>query len=271
MAVQDAERGRSGERDVSAEEFVQQDPEGVQVGVRADRAAHRLLGGHVGRGADGRTGVREAGGIGVEDGGDAEVEDGDRAVGADHDVAGLEVAVDDRHRVHRAEDGAELGGDRDGPRPGVGVLLGEVVGEVGALDVLHDEVEVVAVAARVVDGDQSRVVDLGGDTALADEPAAQFVRRVAAGGAGDPVGAQQLHRDAAVQAPVVRGPDLAHAALAEEGGQLVAVGDDPAAHRPSPSLRPPCSPLPRFSWLPGVPWLPWPAGFPWLPWLSLRR
>lgn len=48
VAVQHAERCRAGERHVSAEEFVQQHAECVQVGVRADRAAHRLLGGHVG-------------------------------------------------------------------------------------------------------------------------------------------------------------------------------------------------------------------------------
>ena len=73
------------------------------------------------------------------------------------------------------EHGAQLGGDGDGPLPGVRVVLGEVVGEVGALDVLHDEEQVVAVAARVVDGDQARVVDLGGDPALAHEAAAQLV------------------------------------------------------------------------------------------------
>lgn len=144
--------------------------------------------------------------------------------------------MDDRHRVHGAQDGAELGGDRDGPLPGVRVVLGEMVGEVGALDVLHDEEQVVAVAARVVDGDQARVVDLGGDPALADEAAAQLVGGLAVDGAGDPVGAEQLHRDAAVQALVVGRPDLAHAALAEDGRQLVPPADETPVHRPS-SLR----------------------------------
>ena len=175
VAVQHAEGGRARERHVSAEEFVQQHAERVQVGVRADRAAHRLLGRHVGGAADGRTGVGEAGGVGVHDGGDAEVEDGDRAVRLDHHVARLEVAVDDRHGVHGAEHGAQLGGDRDRPLPGVRVVLGEMVGEVGALDVLHDEEQFVAVAARVVDGDQAGVVDLRGDPALAHEAAAQLV------------------------------------------------------------------------------------------------
>ena len=95
--------------------------------------------------------------------------------GLHHHIARLEVAVDDRHRVHGGEDGAQLGGDRDRPRPGVRVVLGEVIGEVGALDVLHDEEQLVAVAARVVHGDKAGVVDLGGHPALAHEAAAQLV------------------------------------------------------------------------------------------------
>lgn len=144
--------------------------------------------------------------------------------------------MDDRHGVHGAEDGAQLRGDRDGPGPGVGVVLGEVVAEVGALHVLHDEEQVVAVAARVVHGDQARVVHLRGDPALADEAAAQFVGGLAADGSGDPVGAQQLDGDPAVQALVVGRPDLAHAALAEDRRQLVPPADEATAHRPS-SLR----------------------------------
>ncbi len=112
-------------------------------------------------------------------------------------------------------------------------MLGQVVGEVGALDVLHDEVEVVAVAARVVHGDQAGVVDLRGDAALADEAAAHLLR---VGRAGHPVGAQQFDADAAVEAAVVGDPDLAHAALAEQRGEFVALGDDASVQRPS-SLR----------------------------------
>lgn len=207
--------------------------ERVQIGVRADGASHRLLGRHVGGRTDRRAGVGEAGGVAVQDGGDAQVEDGDRAVRTHHQIAGFEVAVDDRHGVHGGERGAELGGDGDGPLPGVRIVLGEMVGEVGALDVLHDEEQVVAVAARVMDGDQARVVDLGGDPALTDEAATQLVDRFAAGGTRDPVGPEQFHRDPAVEALVVRRPDLAHAALAEDGRQLVPSGDDASAHRSS--------------------------------------
>ncbi|MGY4277830.1 hypothetical protein ACVILE_004010 [Streptomyces sp. M18.1] len=48
VPVEDAQGGRSRERHVPAEQFVQQYAECVQVGVRTDRAAHRLLRGHVG-------------------------------------------------------------------------------------------------------------------------------------------------------------------------------------------------------------------------------
>lgn len=241
VPVQHAERGGARERDVAAEEFVEQHPERVQVGVRADRAAHRLLGCHVRGRADGRAGVGQARGVGVHHGGDAEVEDGDRAVLLHHHVPGLEVAVHDRHRVHRAQHGAQLRGDRDRPLPGVGVVLGEMVGEVGAVDVLHDEEELLALAARVVHRDQPGVVDLRGHPALAHEPAAQLVGLLP----GHLVGAQQLHRHAPVEPLVVRRPDLSHAALSDERGQLVAAGDDTSCRH---GHLPP-------SWLPSV----WPG------------
>ncbi len=241
VAVEDAERRGARERDVAAEQFVQEHAERVQVGVRADGSAHRLLGGHVGGRADGRAGVGQAGGVVVHDGGDTEVEDGDRAVLLHHHVPRFEVAVDDRHGVHGAEHGAQLRGDRDRPLPRVRGVLGEVVGEVGSVDVLHDEEQLLALAAGVVHRDQAGVVDLRGHPALAHEPAAQFVGLLA----GDPVGAQQLHRDAPVEPLVVGGPDLAHAALADERGQLVTPGDDASCrqgHRPPSPVPwpPPC-------------------------------
>lgn len=242
VPVQHAERGGAGERHVAAEQFVQQHPERVQVGVRADRAAHRLLGRHVGGRADRGAGVGEPGGVGVHDGGHAQVEHGDQAVLLDHHIARLEVAVDDRHGVDGAEHGAQLRGHRDRPRPGVGVVLGEVVGEVGAVHVLHDEEQFLALAARVVHGDQAGVVDLGGHPALALEAAAQLVGLLAR----DLVGAQQLHGHAPVEPLVVRRPHLAHAALADEGGEFVAAGDETSCrhgHLPLPSSRrPSCCP-----------------------------
>ncbi|MQY16850.1 hypothetical protein SRB5_70530 [Streptomyces sp. RB5] len=232
--MQDAQGRGVGERDFSGEEFVEDDAERVEVGVRAHRAAHRLLRGHVRGAADGDAGAGEAGGVDVEDGGDAEVQDGEVALGADHDVAGLEVAVDDRDGVHGGEDRAELGGHGGGPVAGVRLVLGEVVGEVGALNVLHDEVQLVAVGPRVVHGDQPRMPDAGGDPAFAQEAAAQ----VAGLGAVGRARVEQLDGDAAFEGVVVALPDLAHAALADERGELVTARDDPSVHRrPSWSRR----------------------------------
>ena len=153
---------------------------------------------------------------------------------AHHHVAGLEVAVDDRHRVHGGEHRAQLRGHGHGPLPGVRVVLRQVVGEVRALDVLHHQVQLVAVAAGVVDGDEARVVDLGGDPALAHEAAPHLAR----GGRGSHVvGPQELDGDPAVEPSVVRRPDLAHAALPDDRGQFVTAADDASVHRPSPSLR----------------------------------
>ncbi len=146
--------------------------------------------------------------------------------------------MDDRHGVHGGEHGGELGGDRDGPLPRVGGVLGEVVAEVGAVHELHDEVQLLALGPRVVHGDQAGVVDLGGDPALPHEAAPQLLGL----GPGDPVGPQQLDGDAPVEPLVVPGPHLAHAALADEGGEFVPAGDDPPAQR-----GPSCEPLPRPS------------------------
>ncbi|GAA3302829.1 hypothetical protein GCM10020295_49740 [Streptomyces cinereospinus] len=236
MPVQHPERRGARERDLTAEEFVQQYAERVQVRVRADRAAHGLLGRHVRGRADRRTGVRQARGVGVHDRGDAQVEDRDRAVLLHHHVARLQVAVHDRHGVHRAQHGAQLRGDGDRPLPRVRLVLREVVGEVGAVDVLHDEEQLLALAARVVHGDQPRVVDLRGHPAFAHEAPAQLVGLLP----GHLVGPQQLHRHPPVQPPVVRRPDLAHAALADERGQFVAAGDDTSCRHGH--LPPSCSP-----------------------------
>ncbi len=80
-----------------------------------------------------------------------------------------------------------------------------MVGEVDTVDVLHHQVQVVIVAARVVHGDQARVVDLRGDAALAHEPAAQLSRFLAlpAIRSADLVRAQQFDRDAPIEALVV--------------------------------------------------------------------
>ena len=87
----------------------------------------------------------------------------------DHQVAGLDVAVDDPHPVRVLEAGAGLGGDLDrGRRLERAVALQEL-GTRAALDVLHDDEVAAGVDAGVVDLDDVRVDQLGDGQRLAAE------------------------------------------------------------------------------------------------------
>ena len=81
----------------------------------------------------------------------------------------------------------------------------EQVREVGAVDVAHRHVEVPVLLARRVDRDHVRVVDRGGDLALAPEARAELVVLGL-------LGRDHLQRDLALEALVERAVDDAHPA-----------------------------------------------------------
>ena len=132
----------------SGQHLVQHNPKRPDVGALVNGLAPGLLRGHVGRGAydhprrcaligqRGGVGVRCAGrGHGL---GEAEVEDLDRAVGADLDVRGLEITMNDALLMRGfqrfrdlSRDGQDLGDGNGSAR--------DVSGEVFALDEFHDE------------------------------------------------------------------------------------------------------------------------------------
>lgn len=83
---------------MAAEEFVQGDTEGVEVGAIVDRAVHAsgLFWGKVGEGAFELFGVEGVGGFGGDAGGEGEVaEFGEVGVGVVYDVGGFDVFVGD--------------------------------------------------------------------------------------------------------------------------------------------------------------------------------
>jgi hypothetical protein len=99
--------------------------------------------------------------------GEAEVEDLDEAAVGEHDVGGLEVAVEDAQVVgcREAVRGLDAGGEDELE---AGWTFGDELVERLAGDVLHDDVGFFAVAAffggyaYVVDGADVGVVDGGG-------------------------------------------------------------------------------------------------------------
>ena len=104
--------------------------------------------------------------------GEAEVEDLGSAVFGEHDVFGLEVAVDDAGGVGGGEAIGDLGGDLDQPADGNGLAFQQRT-ERFAFEEFTDDVLLPGFDAEVVDGDDVRVVEGGDGAGLALEAAAE--------------------------------------------------------------------------------------------------
>jgi hypothetical protein len=118
------------------------------------------------------------------------------AVGSDHDVLGLDVAVQDALAVGVAEGAADLHHDH-GPDLGeLGRVVGDALLEGLALDELGDDVALAADLARVVeDLEDVLVAQLGHGVGLALEAVAGLVV------IGE-VAVQDLDRDVALERPI---------------------------------------------------------------------
>ena len=151
------------------------------------------------------------------------VEHVDLAEVAEHDVRRLEIAMDDAARVGELDREADVDEPREDlaawPLLAHGLLLRAIrehIGERRAGQSLHHEVRVaVPIDAEIVDRHDRRMLEPTLDVRLAKESRDRF--RVA------PLGEQDLHRDLAIDARVVREPYLAHAAAANLGAELVAL------------------------------------------------
>ena len=191
----------------------------------------RLLGGHVVGGAHEHPGMREPGvvaGAGargrrrrlVEHAGQAEVEDADDPPGVDHEVARLDVPVDDPPRMGRVEPAGGLGQEVEGlaDRQGADVL--EELLQVAAAEVFHDQEVDAAVLVGVDHADEVGVVHQGRGLRLAAEPLDR--RAVAAEGRG-----QDLDGDLAAERAVPGLEDDPHPPRADPLEDQV-VADDQA-------------------------------------------
>ena len=194
------------ERDAAGEREVEQAAERIDVRARVHAIAADLLGRDVVERADPVAGLGRPG-RGERVLGEPEVGQIHVLLGAEQDVRGLDVAVDEPRRVRGVECRADLGDKPRGARRREPALAPHEAADVVPGDVAHRDVREAVLLTGVVDRDHVRVIDRGGDLGLAQEPRAH-------GLLVQQPGRDHLQRDRAIEREL-RGPiDHAHAATA---------------------------------------------------------
>ena len=213
MRVDRRDLGIARERHLAGQAPVQHAPQGVDVGAAVHVLAADLLGGHVVDGPDELSGARDAG-AGLQPLRHAEVGE-ERAVRRrarirrEQDVPRLHVAMDQPGGMGGIECRGRLRDQRDGAARFQPRLCSQEPFEIGALDVPHRDVQDAVGLARVVDRDDVRMVEAGGDLGLADEalPERVVIREL---------WTEDLQRDLAAQPDVLRQVDDRHPATADD-------------------------------------------------------
>ena len=231
----DVGRGGALERRLPGEHFVEKDAEREQVGAPVDVAPTRLLRGHVVERAHDdavsrlhelRRGViarRKA--LPPHELRQTEVQDLDIAIGANHHVLGLQVAMDDACVVRGRDRLRNLHGNRD-RLPGVEAAAIEDRTQRDAVDELGREELHAAVVADVVDREDVGMIEGRNRARLALEAAEPFL--VAHGARRE-----HFQCEPAAQPNVLGQIDLRHAARSERREdavvrQHIAAGECPA-------------------------------------------
>jgi hypothetical protein len=201
------------ERTLAGRHLVDEDAERKDVAARVDRISHQLLGRHVGERADDLALARlldawQPRRLDVL--GEAEVEHLHAAVGADHDIGRLEVAMDDPPGVRRGE---RLG---DGNRNRQQLVELESARrnqpvERRPLHQLHRDEGNVVRFLDGVNGDDIGMVQRRDGARFTGEAAAVLAV----------VGLENFQRDVALEARIAGPVDLAHTPDAEEGNDFV--------------------------------------------------
>ena len=214
LDVADAELDRRAghERRASGEHLVEDDAGAVDVRRGGRRDAAGLLRGHVPRRADHRPRGCARGCLGQPR--DAEVPDLHPAVGRQHHVRRLDVAVQDSLAVRAAERRAQLRGDGAGLLGGQGPAP-QPLGEALALDQLGHVVGPLLGVAEVEHLHDARVVDTREQLRL-------VLESLDPGAVLGPPGLDHLDGDGPCEAAVAGAVDAAEGALADRGDQLVA-------------------------------------------------
>ncbi len=214
----DGLRRGAGVRRVAAQHLVQHGAQGVDVAPRVYLpVAGRLLRAHVVRRAErqARLGEPRAPGLAHRQR-DAEVGDQRGAV-LQQDVLGLDVAVDHALPVRVVQRARDLPGQPHRLVNRELLLAVQPVAQGLSPHVRHDVEQQAVRAARVVQREDVRVLEVGGDADLVEEPLRADD--------GREVGPQDLHGDVALVAQVLAEIDRGHAALAQLPLDAVVLGE----------------------------------------------
>jgi hypothetical protein len=209
----------AGERGARRQEFVCHHTEGVEIGpVIHVGVGHRLLRRHVGRCAQrhAHRGERLTPGGLAQRLGHAEVHDQGMSP-AEHDVLGLEIAVDDAMAVGLGQRVGDVAQDPDAFADRELPFLHELLAQRQAGHVRHDVEQQVVRRAGVVQRQDVGVLQGGRHLDLAEEP---FLAE-----RGRELFAQQLERDLAVVPEVVSEVDGRHATGTELALDGIAAGE----------------------------------------------
>jgi hypothetical protein len=205
------------------DQLVGQQAERVDVAAGGHLAPLQLLGRHVGGRAGTHVVAREL----RRESGQAEVGETDLPLAVEHDVRGLEVAVEDALLVCRGEPRRHL------PRDVQGLVLRETPDpaeerrQVLPVHELHRQEVLPLGLADVPHAADGRVRDLARHADLA-------VKALQALGVALERAGQELEGDRLLELQVVRAVDLAHPAAAEETDDAVALAEHRAGREPLP-------------------------------------
>ncbi len=201
--------GREGE--LAGDHFVERDAEGIKIGAIVGGVAFHLFGRHVVERAESRAGHGEAAIAGGAR--DAEIHQLHRAVGREHHVGGLDVAMDDVLFVGVAESVENLVDIFDRQRRGNGALM-KTGGERDAVDELHNHDELIVERESGAQRGDVWMMEAGEDFDFAEESIGEILL------AGE-VGQKNFHGLDAVGDRVADLVDFAHASGAENAQNFI--------------------------------------------------
>ena len=165
-----AQRGQRFQSGGAREHFEQYDPQRVEVGTGIGWKPRQLLRRHVARGATAFSDSAEAEILGQARAGQAEIAEQHGAVGADEEITGLEIPMDDVGCVNGAQSLTDLNGEGACLRGRKTVYPAQQIGQAFAFHPIHGDQGPAVHLADVMHADHVFVADPGCQHEFSFEP-----------------------------------------------------------------------------------------------------